>query len=55
MIETQLDEEAFDNEIAVESIEIPEGDEQVDKEDGNELDEDLEYSDEDDDIDIIAL
>ena len=38
------------------SIEVPEADEQVDKEDGNELDEDLEHShDEDDDIDVIAL
>jgi len=27
----------------------------VEKKDGNELDEDLEYSDEDDDIDVIAL
>ena len=38
MIETQLDEETIDDKIAVESIEVPEADEQVDKEDGNELD-----------------
>ena len=54
MIEAQLDEETIDDEI--ESIEVPEADEQVDKEDGNELDEDLEHShDEDDNIDVIAL
>ena len=56
MIKAQLDEETIDDEIAVESIEAPEADEQVDKEDRNDLDQDLEHSNgEDDDIDVIAL
>ena len=55
-MEAQLDEETIDDEIAVESIEAPEADEQVDKEDRNDLDQDLEHSNgEDDDIDVIAL
>ena len=44
MMEAQLDEETINDEIAIESIEVPEADVHVDKEDGNELDEDLEYS-----------
>ena len=52
MIEAQLDEETIDDEIAVKLIEVSEADEQVDKKD--ELDEYLEYSEKDDDINVIA-
>ena len=41
IIKAQLDEKTIGDKIAVESIEVPEADEQVDKKDGNLLDEDL--------------
>ena len=53
MIAAQLDEETIDDEIALESIEVPEANVYLDKEDGDELEK--EYSDNDDDIDVIAL